>query len=209
MSYKYSYYLIIFFAVCAVIGFVWGKLDRKIKGIKGEKRVSNVLNRLNKNKYRVLNDVLIRVKDKTVQIDHIVVSVYGIFVIETKNYAGNIYGDGYKDKWTQYLGREKNSFQNPLRQNYGHYKTIENLLNLSDESLLKPVVAFAGTAKLKISNANNVVYLKNLYNYITYYTEEVIDINTVNRYCEILTQSNIESISENRQHVQRIRENLK
>ena len=112
MSYKYSYYLIIFFAVCAVIGFVWGKLDRKIKGIKGEKRVSNVLYKLNKNKYRVLNDVLIRAKDKTVQIDHIVVSVYGIFVIETKNYAGNIYGDGYKDKWTQYLGREKNSFQN-------------------------------------------------------------------------------------------------
>ena len=208
MGTKVYIYIIAFFSVCAIIGFVWGKLDSRIKGTKGEKRVSGVLNKLDKSKYKILNDVLIRAKDKTVQIDHIVVSIYGIFVIETKNYSGNIYGDGYKDKWTQYIGREKNLFQNPLRQNYGHYKTIADLLNISDDKLIKPVVVFAGTAKLKISNANNVVYIRNLYNYVDYYKEEIINIKTVERYCEILTQSNIESAAENRKHVQRIKENI-
>ena len=208
MGTKVYIYIIAFFSVCAIIGFVWGKLDSRIKGTKGEKRVSSVLNKLDKSKYKILNDVLVRAKDKTVQIDHIVVSIYGIFVIETKNYSGNIYGDGYKDKWTQYIGREKNLFQNPLRQNYGHYKTIADLLNISDDKLIKPVVVFAGTAKLKISNANNVVYIRNLYNYVDYYKEEIINIKTVERYCEILTQSNIESAAENRKHVQRIKENI-
>ena len=208
MGTKVYIYIIAFFSVCAIIGFVWGKLDSRIKGTKGEKRVSSVLNKLDKSKYKILNDVLVRAKDKTVQIDHIVVSIYGIFVIETKNYSGNIYGDGYKDKGTQYIGREKNLFQNPLRQNYGHYKTIADLLNISDDKLIKPVVVFAGTAKLKISNANNVVYIRNLYNYVDYYKEEIINIKTVERYCEILTQSNIESAAENRKHVQRIKENI-
>ena len=116
-------YIICFFVACAVIGVIWGKLDSKIKGKIGERRVSKVLNKLDSSKYRVINDVLIRTKDKTVQIDHIIVSIYGLFVIETKNYSGNIYGDGYKAKWIQYIGGEKNTFQNPIRQNYGHFKT--------------------------------------------------------------------------------------
>lgn len=207
MGTKSYIYILACFSICAIIGLVLGKLNNRIKGAEGERRVSGVLNKLDKSKYKILNDVLIRAKDKTVQIDHIVVSIYGIFVIETKNYSGNIYGDGYKDKWTQYIGREKNLFQNPLRQNYGHYKTIADLLNISDDKLIKPVVVFAGTAKLKISNANNVVYIRNLYNYLDYYKEEIINIKTVERYCEILTQSNIESAAENRKHVQRIREN--
>ena len=205
---NFIFYILILFAICVIIGIIWGELDSKIKGAQGERRVANILKKLDKSKYRVLNDVLIRSSNKTVQIDHIVVSIYGLFVIETKNYSGSIYGDGYKSNWTQYLANEKYIFQNPLRQNYGHYKTIENLLNLPDDSLIKPVVVFAGSAKLKISNADNVTYANTLYKYITYYQEEKIDIATVDRYCEIINQSNIESISENRQHVKRIKDNL-
>ena len=46
-----------------------------------------ILSSLDENEYKVLNDVMVRTQNgKTSQIDHIVVSAYGIFVIETKNY---------------------------------------------------------------------------------------------------------------------------
>lgn len=60
----------------------------KIKGYYGEKRVSSRIKRLLNDNYRILDDIYIKTDRGTSQIDHIVVSIYGIFVIETKNYKG-------------------------------------------------------------------------------------------------------------------------
>lgn len=65
----------------------------KIKGIFGEKGTSFFLSQLDKNKYLIINDVMVEVEGKTSQIDHLVVSNYGVFIIETKNYQGWILGD--------------------------------------------------------------------------------------------------------------------
>ena len=59
-----------------------------IIGKKGEGKVSKILSYLPKDKYIVINDILIEYEHGTIQIDHVVVSMYGIFVIETKNYKG-------------------------------------------------------------------------------------------------------------------------
>ena len=57
-----------------------------VKGKLGEQFVAVFLSRLDKEKYLVLNDVLLPLEEgKTSQIDHVIVSAYGIFVIETKN----------------------------------------------------------------------------------------------------------------------------
>ncbi|MED4785238.1 nuclease-related domain-containing protein [Brevibacillus choshinensis] len=75
-----------------------------VKGFIGEKTVSTLLGRLEKQKYRVLNDLLIpTATGNTSQIDHVIVSEYGIFVIETKNYKGWIYGDEDSQYWTQVI----------------------------------------------------------------------------------------------------------
>jgi hypothetical protein len=60
----------------------------------------------------------------TTQIDHVLVSVYGIFVIETKNMKGWIFGDERSAQWTQSIFGKKSRFQNPLRQNYRHVKAL-------------------------------------------------------------------------------------
>lgn len=54
--------------------------------------------------------------------DHVVVSPYALFVIETKNYNGEIKGKKEDKQWSV-----SNRFKlyNPLRQNYGHIKAIE------------------------------------------------------------------------------------
>ena len=59
----------------------------KIKGFLGEKSVAFLLSGLDKTKYKLINNIMLQVGNKTTQIDHVIVSNYGIFVIETKNYT--------------------------------------------------------------------------------------------------------------------------
>lgn len=83
------------------------------------------------------------------QIDHIIVSVYGIFVIETKNYKGWIFGSETQRQWTQsFPNGRKYKFQNPLRQNYLHIRTLADLLAL-DISYFHSMIAFIGECELK------------------------------------------------------------
>ncbi len=85
--------LIILFLLCFFF--------RPSKGKAGEKTVSRKLSRLPKDKYKVLNDIMLATPKGTTQIDHIVVSICGVFVVETKNYQGWIYGGEESEYWTQ------------------------------------------------------------------------------------------------------------
>ena len=93
----------------------------KRKGRYGEKRVATILNSL-PDEYTIFNDVYIEENGKSTQIDHVVFSPYGIFVIETKHYKGWIYGDERESFWTKNINGNKYEFYNPLFQNYGHVK---------------------------------------------------------------------------------------
>lgn len=61
---------------------------------------------------------------KSTQIDHVVVSPYGVFVIETKNHKGFIVGDPNGKVWTQILNKGKFTFYNPVTQNMGHIREL-------------------------------------------------------------------------------------
>ena len=64
------------------------------------------------------------------QIDYIIASVYGIFVIKIKTMNGWIYGQEKEPTWTQVFFKKKYIFQNPILQNYKHTKTISELLKI-------------------------------------------------------------------------------
>lgn len=83
--------------------------------------------------YRALNDVTLPTSDGTTQIDHVLVSRYGVFVIEAKNMEGWIFGNENSVQWTQNLYGKKYRFQNPLRQNYRHTRTLAEFLSLPHE----------------------------------------------------------------------------
>ena len=86
------------------------------KGEMGEKRVAGILSRLPRGKYLVINDLLVRhANGHTSQIDHVVVSEYGIFLIETKNYTGWIYGGVNSEYWTQNIYGKKYQMYNPIQ----------------------------------------------------------------------------------------------
>ena len=91
----------------------------------------------------------------TTQIDHIFVSKYGIFVVETKNYKGWIFGNEKQAQWTQKLYKKSYRFQNPLHQNYKHQKALQALLDIPQEKI-HSVIAFIGEATFKTSMPKNV-----------------------------------------------------
>ena len=82
--------------VAVVILIISLKLYKsKIKGYIGERLVGKKLKKLNKREYKVINNLLLKTTKGSTQIDHIVISKYGVFVIETKNYKGIIKGNEY------------------------------------------------------------------------------------------------------------------
>jgi restriction system protein len=97
---------------------------------------------------------------------------YGLFVVETKNMDGWIFGSAQQETWTQQFFKKKFKFQNPLRQNYRHTRCLAEFLNL-DHALLHSVIFFVGDVELKIPMPDNVL-AKGLSNYISRFTTPVL-----------------------------------
>ena len=147
----------------------------KVKGARGERRVNSILERkLPSNEYTVFHDITLPSSFGSTQIDHIVVSRYGIFVIETKNYTGWIFGDARSKQWTQVVFKEKNRFMNPLRQNYKHTKAVESFFTLQSKHV-HSVVVFVGDGKFKTDLPANVTRQRGLYPYIRSKQEPLLD----------------------------------
>lgn len=126
------------------------------KGQDGEIRVALDIATLNRNIYHAVHNVTVKVDDGTTQIDHVVISKYGIFVVETKNYTGWIFGKEREPKWTRTVNGKSDSFQNPIRQNIRHIKSLSELLGV-DEYLFHSVIAFCGDAEFKTPMPANVL----------------------------------------------------
>lgn len=148
------------FMIVAILGSLFYK---NIRGFMGEFWVKLELMKLSKSDYTVLNNIMLKSNNGTHQIDHIVISKFGIFVIETKNYYGLIKGSEYSKNWTQYLGKNKFQFYNPIHQNYGHIKVLEEFLEMTEENFVS-IVCFSNQAKLsvKAKNVTQVDFLSRL-----------------------------------------------
>lgn len=118
------------------------------KGQDGEIRVALDIATLDHAEYRAVHNVTVMVSDGTTQIDHVVLSKYGIFVVETKNYTGWIYGKEREKEWTRKSNGGANRFQNPIRQNHRHIKSLSELLGV-EEHLFHSVIAFCGASEFK------------------------------------------------------------
>ena len=115
--------------VVTILAILMDIIYPKFRGYMGEFWVKHELKKLPKDKYLVINDVMVEQNGTTHQIDHVVVSSYGIFSIETKQYNGFITGNKYDKNWIRHAGKNKYYYTNPIRQNYGHVKALSELLN--------------------------------------------------------------------------------
>ncbi|MBO7366098.1 MAG: NERD domain-containing protein [Bacteroidales bacterium] len=177
---------------------------RSTGGNYGEETVASILKKLPEDKYKVLNNITIRTEVGTSQIDHIVFSIYGIFVIETKDYLGYIYGSEETEYWTKSTKRRKYRFYNPILQNYGHIRALRGRLGRQYSNVpIYSIVAFSGRGDLRITAKNShVVYFSDLKRTILNYKDVVIPDENVDRLFYRISIIECDSKSTQEEHIQ-------
>ena len=144
----------------------------------GENIVARSLARgLSFEKYYILNNITIPSQyNGSSQIDHIVVSRFGIFVIETKDYKGWIFGSSDQEKWTQSLpgGNNKFQFHNPLRQNWAHIQSLKGIFPTVPEDKFISIIVFTDASEFKTPLPNNVVNIEGLVPLIASHQEHIV-----------------------------------
>lgn len=177
------------------------------KGITGEFLVNTAARLfLAKDEYHLIKDVTLQTDDGTTQIDHIIVSRYGVFVIETKNMKGWIFGSANQKTWTQKIYKHTHKFQNPLHQNYKHVKTLETLLDIP-ASAIHSLVVFVGDSTFKTELPDNVVYAGGYIRYIKARREVILSQAAVENMTAQIEQLRLQrGFTTNRQHVKHLRQ---
>ena len=213
--------LIFIIAIAAVfIFFKWYHSPQQ-KGKRGEKYIEGLLNQL-PDDYYIINNAVFLAGEGTTQVDHVVVSKYGIFAIETKNYSGEIYGDDSRDEWTQlivshvtykrkwwktYMYVTKNHLYNPVKQAFGHAYRIRKIVKEYKYLPVVPIVVFVGSADIgHVNSSYDVVYAEQLLplidSYKTIYLSDA-DVLSIVRSLQI---SDASEIINNKAHVRNLRE---
>jgi hypothetical protein len=127
--------------------------------------------------YHLMNHITLQVRDGTTQVDHILVSRFGVFVIETKDYKGWIFATGKHAKWTQVLFKLKFQFQNPIHQNFRHVQAVQELLDFLPPDCIKSAVVFTGDAEFKTEVPPGVFSLSAFVDHIYGQTTELMSLN--------------------------------
>jgi len=178
-----------------------------VKGLIGEWYVNQKLKRaLDCQQYQLFKNVTLATVDGTTQIDHVLLSPFGVFVIETKNMQGWIFGSERQAKWTQQIYKHKSSFQNPLRQNYKHTETLRDLLALPSESV-HSVIIFTARATFKTDMPVNVCYVNDAISFIQSHQQVCFSESQVAELAiQLSTQKLQAGLKAHFQHVKHVKE---
>lgn len=161
----------------------------------------------------VLKNVYVPYQGRTSEIDLLMIHEKGIFVFESKNYSGWIFGRADQLNWTQSLQNgEKHHFYNPIRQNRTHIKALSEYLSLPVSAFISYIV-FSERCSLKYvpNDTDDVIIVRRpemlkklrayLHSPVSLYSYE--DIQNLAQKLEPLTKSNE---AEKQQHIDNIKE---
>lgn len=175
------------------------------RGWIGEKKTTFYLwLSLPKKRYRTFHNIILPSKNGTTQIDHLIISVFGIFIVETKNKKGWIFGTENQPNWTQSIYGKKYSFQNPLRQAFRQKKVLSEFLNL-DESKIHPVIYFVGDCKFQTPLPDNVIRA-GVGRFIKRFRNQILSTEEVDHVINAVKKHLSESSLSNRDHIKSLRE---
>lgn len=171
---------LLYVALALAVGFVIGRYRASAFQNRGEALLSRVTRaNFGPPDYHLMNHVTLQLKDGTTQVDHILVSRFGVFVIETKDYKGWIFANPKQSTWTQVLFKRKFKFQNPIFQNIRHVRAVQDLLDFLPPGAVKSVVVFTGEAEFKTEVPPGVFNVSELVDHIRQQTDEVMSLNRV------------------------------
>jgi hypothetical protein len=195
----------ILFAIIALIvfGFIAFISTPQGKGFWGEFKVKWILGKSQPPSKYVFNNIKLVDEDKSIQIDHVVVSKKGILVIETKNISGSIYGQENQTYWTQVLagGHVKNKLYNPIKQNKSHIYHISKLLS-EDLKITSAVVFVQGN--IEYIDADGVYSIRGLKRLIRT-KQNYLTIKQMKGAYDDLLNANDKTVTR-KEHIQNIRD---
>ena len=191
--------------VSVIIIIFWRLYIPKIKGIIGEKSISSILYLLDKSKYSVINNIALERDTKTSQIDHVVISDFGIFVIETKNYKGWIVGNEKSEHWTQVLFKRKQRFYNPIKQNLGHINVLKTYLSKYPSINYIPIVVFLSKSDIKVKTTYNIINSRQLIQTIKKYNEINLEQREKEDIYKIINEANLVDTYDKTEHIKSIK----
>jgi len=168
----------------------------------------------------LFNCYLPRDDGETTEIDVLMLHTSGIYVFESKNYSGWIFGDEKSKTWTQTLpngrGRraQKEHFLNPIIQNKVHIKWLKKVLN-NDNILCHSVIVFSERCELK----NVKVFDKNIFvinrqhiewavRQLDISNQNIFSVEDINRFYNILYPFTQVSENEKIQHIKNIKQRI-
>lgn len=191
------------FVLLIVISFLKSPF---MKGVIGEALVNLAATLfLDKNIYRLFKNVTLPTEDGTTQVDHVIVSPYGIFVIETKNLKGWIFGNAQQKMWTQQIYKHKNQFQNPLHQNYKHTQTLQSALDIESDKMFSLVV-FVGDSEFKTPMPDNVVFAGGYIRFIKSKQQRLLTESEIAEVCRKIQAGRLKpSIKTHIEHVKHVK----
>jgi hypothetical protein len=178
-EYWYFFLLIVLFFVLlttlkVIFIRVFKKKSKNIKGLVGEKKVVAILKKLNPQEYKIINNKIFDFNKSKAQIDHLIISNYGIFVIETKNFEGTIFGEEDSNYWTQKFYNSKENFRNPIKQNAWHIEALKNILAKYPQATYYSIIVFTKNSDLRIKTITDVVNTDDLIEAIYRHQDRVI-----------------------------------
>jgi hypothetical protein len=171
---------VLYILAALVFGFAMGRYRASSFQNRGEALLARTVGESFAHpEYHLMNHVTLQLKDGTTQIDHILVSRFGVFVIETKDYKGWIFANPKQSQWTQVLFKKKFRFQNPMFQNIRHVRAVQDLLDFLPPDAIRPIVVFTGEAEFKTEVPQGVFSLRQLIDHLHEHRTEVMSVNRV------------------------------
>jgi len=158
--------------------------------------------------YHTFNNFIIKDELGSTQIDHVTVSKFGIFVVETKDWTGWIFGSERAAKWTKSIYGNKDTFQNPLRQNYRHTMSLSKYLDISHEKIHSIIMVW-GDCEFKTKMPRNVIRggIRGDTDIIKEFSEVVFTDEEVENICEKLRSGKAEmNLLSGWRHVQSLKQ---
>lgn len=198
--------LTLLFFVALLVFAIWSKRTyARRRGDWTESKVAKQLAKLPKDEYIVLNDLMLPTSYGTTQIDHVVLSLYGVYVIETKNYTGTLIGNEKTEQWEQNINGFMYKTANALRQNKAHISAVRSHASVQANVPIHNIVVFANATKFDIFHEEGeVIYINDLIPTIMrlrsvepFYTQEQVQIKA-----NLLLEKNITDPELRKQHNQ-------
>lgn len=175
------------FGISGVIGTInWKRYKIISTGLLGEEIVSNTLDLL-PDEYTVINNIPINYNGKQAEIDSLIISKYGLFIVETKNYQGDIIGKVTDENWIQKKkssgGRVyENKMRNPVKQvKFQTYLLSSMLKEHGIHCWINPYVVFVGAKS--VSTDSEIVFdnQENLYKKIMSKNKSIVTIDDLHK----------------------------